>query len=481
MVACSGKHNPYMGTEIVTAKGRNKMQNNQRSNTTQDVSAKDMIDIINKRGTHTSKNENVFRLMISIVKGESFDDHYWLSGYGLGGIEVKRKPRETVRVRLNTVEERVMDEKSFSNKSEALIQAAVKQRYITNSNRRKTLQEHIQGSTRMISFERVTYLYTKDNVKHYRAHWSTAMSSSPHAQFIQGMGHVRIIQPDERIDRKATCQAEIIESMTLAAGREDAEDNNLIIAKALNNNDPTSQLDSAERTGKLMVEMVRDGERNTRTIDIYSEKKEVEAVSATGEKIMVRRAIPYAETIQAYLSGEDFYTKLYKADPNNAYRRDKAFDADINRHILGYLLGIDAKTIPIIRDDIADTIIKPFVNSLYKKEVVLNLFAVRIYQYGSRYRAEVLSSTAKQKLHQNYVVAINEGGSILPYHETDGLPATPAYAPTALAVQRYDDGTAYVVFEGAVDIRKDRFVLSSAIEQESVASFKDFFGVVPKA
>lgn len=464
------------------------MNNNQRTNTEQSSNnqsniqsnAQNVVDMINQRGSGAAKEPGMFRLMMHIVKGESMDDHYWMSGYRLGGLDVKRKPREIIRVRLNTVDERVSEEKSFSNsKPESVIQNSVKSLYVTGSNRRKTLQEHIQGSTRMLSFERVVYLYTKDNIKHYRAHWSTAMTSSPQGQFIQGMGHVRIIQGNEQLGRKSTCQAEIIETMVVAAGREDAENNNLMIAKALNSVDPTSSLDTAERTGKLMVEMVVNGERNTRTIDIYSEKKEVDVVTPVGEKIKVRRAIPYTDTIQAYLTGNDYHTVMYKADPNNVYKRDRAFDADINRHVLGYLLGIDAKSIPIVREDIADSAIKPFVNSLYKKEIVLNLFAVRIYQYGSRYRATTLNKTLKQKLHQNYVVAIDDNGNIVPYHESSHLPATPAYSPTAIVVQRYDDGTAYVVFEGAVDIKKDNFVISSDIPPESVDKFKDFFNMPP--
>lgn len=460
------------------------MNNTQRTNTEQPnnnpTNAQNVVDMINQRGGSTAKEAGMFRLMMHIVKGESIDDHYWMSGYRLGGLDVKRKPRETIRVRLNTVDERVMEEKGFSNsKPAAAIENSVKSLYVSGSNRRKTLQEHIQGSTRMLSFERVVYLYTKDNIKHYRAHWSTSMTTNPQGQFIQGMGHVRIIQGDEQLGRKSTCQAEIIETMVVGASREDAENNNLIIAKALNSVDPTSNLETAERTGKLMVEMVVNGERNTRTIDIYSEKKEVDVVTPAGENIKVRRAIPYADTIQAYLTGEDYHTAMYKADPNNVYKRDRAFDADINRHVLGYLLGINAKSIPIIREDIADSTIKPFVNSLYKKDITLNLFAVRIYQYGSRYRASTLNKTLKLKLHQNYVVAIDESGNIIPYHESSHLPATPTYSPTALTVQRYDDGTAYVVFEGAVDIKKDNFVISSDIPPESIDKFKDFFNTPP--
>ena len=469
------------------------MKNNQNSNTNPSANydAQDVVNAINQRGRSAAKNSatglSAFRLMMCIIKGETINDeatgdHYWLSGYRLGGLEVKRKPRETIRVRLNTVDERVMDEKSFSNgRSDAVIQNSVKGIYITNANRRKTLQEHLQSSTRMISFERVTYLYTKDNIKHYRAHWSTAMTSSPEGQFIQGMGHIRIIQGNEQLGRKSTCQAEIIESMVLGAGREDAESNNLMIAKALNSNDPTSQIETAERTGKLMVEMVVNGERNNRTIDIYSEKEEVDVVTPLGEKIKVRRAIPYSDTIQAYLTGEDYHTRMYKADPNNTYKRDRAYDADINRHVLGYLLGINAHSIPIVREDIADDIIKPFVNSLYQKKVVLNLFAVRIYQYGSRFRTTTLNNKAKQALHKNYVVAIDDAGNITPYQESVGVVATPTYTPTAIVVQRYEDGTAYVVFDGAVDIRKDSFVISSEIPPDSVDKYKDFFVLPPAA
>ena len=97
------------------------MNNNQsnNSNSSTNNSAQNVVDAINQRGrpkTKTSNQEvNSFRLMMHIIKGETIDNQYWLSGYRLGGLDVKRKPRETVRVRLNTVDERVMDEKSFSN------------------------------------------------------------------------------------------------------------------------------------------------------------------------------------------------------------------------------------------------------------------------------------------------------------------------------------------------------------------------------
>ncbi|MBO6224781.1 MAG: hypothetical protein J6N72_04915, partial [Psychrobacter sp.] len=71
--------------------------------------------------------------------------------------------------------------------------------------------------------------------------------------------------------------------------------------------------------------------------------------------------------------------------------------------------------------------------------------------------------------------------NIIPYHEASQLPATPAYSPTAIVVQRYDDGTAYVVFDGAVDMKKDNFVISSDIPPDSVEKFKDFFSIPPVA
>lgn len=457
------------------------MQNTHGNNIEKNSSTQNVLNVINNRGMSPSRENNPFRLMVNVCSIEREDDHLWLSGYRLGGLTVKRNPREVVKVRLNTVAERVEDEKLYSKKSANEIKNSVKSLYETGANKRKTLYEHQKSQTKMLSFERVIYLHSKDGIKHYRAHWSTCMSTNQNAHFIQGMAHVRMIQEDERIGRKSTCQVEIIEKMIMGASKDDAESNNNFIAKALDSTDPTSKLETAERTGKLMVELVSNGVRNTRTIDIYSEKTDVVVVHPqTGEQITVRRAVPYAETLKAFLTGEDYHTSLFKADPNNAYKRDKAFDADIQRHILGYLLGIDAKTIPIAREDMADDVLKPFVNSLYRKEVTLNLSVVRIYQYGSRYRVNALNDSIRKKLHVNYAVALNETGVVIPYHETEGLPATPAYAPTAIAVQRYEDGTAYVVFEGAVEMKKDFFQVSSSITPESVDAVKDFSSVALK-
>lgn len=454
------------------------MQNTQR-NEESSVSAQSVVDMINKRGSSQISEPQLFRIMMSVVKSESYEGHFWAVGNRLGGVEVKRKPREMIAVRLNTVEERVADMQMFSSESKATLTNKIKTDYVTGGHKtRKTLEKHLSGHTRLLSFERVIYLYTRDNVKHYRAHWPSAMSTDPNAHFIQGMGHIKIIPGNEKLGRKPIVQAEIIESMMMNAGRENSDQNNVLIAKALNHKDPTSHLDTAMRTGKLMVEMVVNGERNTRTIDIYNEKDEFLVPSSTGGQSSVRKSIPYADTIQAYLTANDYHSKRYKADPNNSYKRDKAYDADINRHILAYLLNIAAKDIPILREDLADTVIKPFVNSLYKKEITLNLFAVRVYYFGKSFEDLTFGRSQAFGLHKKYVVAIQETGSILPYHESEGLPATPAYTPTAIAVQRYPDGTAYVVFEGAVNLNKENFILSSSIEPEMVEKFKDFYGAI---
>lgn len=445
--------------------------NRNSSDNTQSV-----IDLVTNRGNVAgTKEENPFRLMVSVFNTEKQGDFIWVSGYRLGGNKVKRNPREMIKVRLNTVEERVSDVKTFSNKSDFEIRNSVKSSYETGSNRRKTLWEHSQSQTKMLSFERVVFLKLENGIKHYRAHWSTGMTANSNAQFIQGVGHVRMIQEDESVGRRSTCQAEIIEAMMLGASRDGAEKNNNFIAKAFDSHDPTSKLATAERTGKLMVELSSDGKRNIKTIDIYSEKHDVEVINPkTGMAVIARRALPYEKTLEAYITAQDYHTTLYKADPDNKYKRDRAFEADINRHILGYLLGMDARQIPIIRSDLADSVIKPFVNKLYTKEITLNLFSVRIYQYGDRYRKNALVASKRLGLHKNYAVALADTGAILPYDEVSGLPATPAYTPTAVVVQRYEDGTAYVVFEGALDLKKDAFKVSSEINPEDVNAVKDY-------
>ena len=470
----SGKPNPVRGTESLPLK-ESKMNDTNRTDESGESQAKSVIDLITNSGRKTNKENNPFRLMVSVFNIEKEGDFVWVSGYRLGGTKVQRNPRELVKVRLNTVDERVRDMKLFSNKSEFELRNSVKSSYETGANKRKTLFEHGRSQTKMLSFERVVFLETKNGVKHYRAHWSTGMTANQNAQFIQGMAHVRIIQEDESIGRRSTCQVEVIEAMLMGADKSGAENNNNFIAKAFDSHDPTSKMETAERTGKLMVELSSDGQRNIKTIDIYSEKHEVQVTHPnTGDTVTVRRALPYEKTLEAYITAQDYHTMLYKADPENNYKKDRAFDADINRHILGYLLGIDARNIPIVRTDLADEVIKPFVNKLYKKEITLNLFAVRIYQYGNRYRDNALANSKRLGLHKNYAVALNDTGVILPYDQASGLPATPAYAPTAVVVQRYDDGTAYVVFEGALDVKKEAFNVSSAITPESIDAVKDY-------
>ena len=453
------------------------MQNIERNG----YSAQNIVDLINQRGSTPTKEPQLFRIMMSVLKSDTYEDHFWAIGQRLGGTEVKRKPREVIAVRLNTVEERVADMQTFSNESKATLTNKIKVSYLTGGQKkRKTLQEHLRGHTRLMSFERVIYLYTKDNIKHYRAHWPTAMSSDPNAHFIQGMGHVKIMPANDKLGRQPMAQVEIIESMLMDAECNNAEKNKELIAKALNHKDPTSHLDTAERTGKLVVEMVVDGQRNTRTIDIYNEKTDQMVMSNTGEQVSVRKSIPYADTVQAYLKAEDYHSLRYKEDPNNTYKRAKAYDADINRHILAFLLNIPAQNVPILIEDMADSVIKPFVANLYRKTIKLNIFAVRIYYFGKSFGALTISRSEAFGLHKKYLVAIQDTGHALPYHESEGLPATPAYTPTAIAVQRYTDGTPYVVFEGAVNLNKENFLLSSSIEPEMVDKFKDFYGVIQK-
>lgn len=156
-------------------------------------------------------------------------------------------------------------------------------------------------------------------------------------------------------------------------------------------------------------------------------------------------------------------------------RRDKAFDADINRMVLGFLTGADMSQVKIARKDLAETVLTPFLQQLQEKSITLNLFSVRIYQYGPNYRAATLNFEAKRNIHKNYTANIDEAGNIVDHISNQDVLTAPMYAPTALAVQRYEDGTPYVVFEGMVDANKDCFVLSSDITPDMVETSKDFF------
>lgn len=100
-------------------------------------------------------------------------------GYRLGD------ENDKIRVRLNTVAERIADKPDEEDK--------VREQYVKGKFTRPTLSEKAKKNIRYLSFDQAVNLGTNDaGVQEYRAHWSNTVTTDSNDRVIKALAHVRV-------------------------------------------------------------------------------------------------------------------------------------------------------------------------------------------------------------------------------------------------------------------------------------------------
>jgi|GEM_PF-1918383 len=130
-------------------------------------------------------------------------------------------PGEIVRVRLNTIAERLADyPKAEPAKVEAL--------YVSGATHRDSLLDKKKDAIKLLAFDDARVIGEVDGVTEYRAHWPHTMAVDPTAEVMTGLMHIKLQEADET-NPKSTARVEVVKSRDLIT-----KDNALeVLTKAL--------------------------------------------------------------------------------------------------------------------------------------------------------------------------------------------------------------------------------------------------------
>lgn len=332
------------------------------------------------------------------------DGFHFAVGHSVGN------PEEKVRVRLNTVAERKQDNPKDSEDK-------IKGQYLTGENHRESIADKAKNNIRLISFDDARLVSNKDGVKEYRAHWPKTMSTSPTAEVMQGVAHVRLREAAEvgGKHQKAQAYVEMVRAAAVVTGANVQSEilRGLAIADDQGRARDPFVILSAEFDGKVVA--------NARVYPSTTTAKVFD--QGTGEHKDVLRKVDAETTLAALLGGEK---------GNNDFQNRQL---DTARALVAGLTGAEE---PVFNS--ADNVAADIRNLYYGvKEGAIKVQAVSLEKidFGAKSRQTYLKDKDRPQL---AAYTIKEPAGAEQVRESSG------YIPTVIAFERHEDGEPFAVF-----------------------------------
>ncbi|MDB6010597.1 MAG: hypothetical protein JWL65_2847 [Gammaproteobacteria bacterium] len=328
-------------------------------------------------------------------------------------------PEVQVRVRLNTVKERVEDRPRDDPEK-------IKSQYVSGENHRDSVADKAKADIPLLSFDDARKVGTHDGVVEYRAHWPKTMSTNPEAEALFGMAHIRLRDASDLGDGVRTNAQAYVELFkeTAVASRDNID---AALSRALRIQD-----EQGRARDPLVILRVRHDGKQVAAPRIYpgTEKKSV-FDQGLGDYKEVSRRVDAGTTLERVMSAapgrNDFETR----------------QLDTARALIAGIKGLGepefASPDPNIRGDLR--------NLYYGAEqgaLDVEIVAAEKIDFGADSRKTYLAD--KDRAH----LAAYE---IREESEADQQPRRYAgYAETVLAVHRYPDGEPYAVFASPAEM-----------------------------
>lgn len=332
------------------------------------------------------------------------DGAHFAVGHAVG------KPSDTVRVRLNTVAERKLDNPKDSEDK-------IKGQYFSGENHRESIADKAKNNIRLISFDDARLVSNKDGVKEYRAHWPKTMSTSPTAEVMQGLAHIRLREASEANGRhqKAQAYVEIVRDAAVATGAD--IQSHLLQGLAIQDaegraRDPFVIL-SASYDGKVVA--------NARVYPAVTTAKVFD--QNLGEHKDVTRKVDAETTLASLQSGEK---------GNNDFQNRQL---DTARALIAGLIGADE---PVFNS--ADNVAADIRNLYYgvkEGAIKVEVMSLEKIDFGAKSRQTYLKDKDRPQL---AAYTIREPAGAEQVKESSG------FIPTVIAFERHADGEPYAVF-----------------------------------
>ncbi len=327
---------------------------------------------------------------------------------------------EQVRVRLNTVAERVQD-KPGSNPE------AVKTLYISGENTRDSLSDKSKNGVKLLSFDDAKKLGEVEGVAEYRAHWPKTMATDPGAEVRVGMMSVRLRDAAEinGEHQKAVARVDQLQ-WSVNATREN-------IDAALSNALAIKDAEGRARDPFVQVRVMHEG-NVVQQVRLYPETAVTKLFDQdTGEHKDVRRPVDADKTIASLLSGAQGWS-----EQDNQRK-------DVLRALVAGIKGMDEPPFHAPDDGL-----RARARNLYygaqQGALTVEITAGEGIDFGAKARQTYLAQKDRAPM-KSYLIeeSLGEG-------EAKHVKQTPGYTMTAIAINRHEDGEPYAVFASPTEM-----------------------------
>ncbi|KPY55617.1 hypothetical protein [Pseudomonas amygdali] len=320
-------------------------------------------------------------------------------------------PDEKVRVRLTTVSERIAD-RPRENPDK------IRSQYVTGENTRELISDKQKAGITLISFDDARRVGTVEGVTEYRAHWSKTMSTSPQAEVMGGMAHIRLREGQESGGQRKPAQAyvELLKSSVLT-GQGNIEQA-LLGALAIKD-------DQDRARDPLAIMRVMYEGKVFATPRIYPTTETVSIFDQTlGE----------SKNIQVPLDGEKTVAALLDGAPGRNEFETRQLDTV--RALYAGVKGLEEPKINSVDETVRDSIRNLYYGSK-AGQLHVELISAEKIDFGSDSRKTYLTDRDRPQL-AAYVMKEKV--------DDTRVKETPGYTSTVLSVLRHPDGEPYAVF-----------------------------------
>ncbi|MBJ8931610.1 hypothetical protein [Citrobacter freundii] len=357
------------------------------------------------------KNAKSVRLFLHVTSYETPDDGFH---YAVGFDH--NNPEQPIRVRLNTVDERIQDRPKADPEK-------IKAQYISGENTRDKLSDKKKADIKLLAFDDAVLINNADGVNEYRAHWSQTISTDPNAEIMTGVAHIRLREANEN-QRTAQAFVEVIKDAKIA----DKD-----IRKML-----TEMVDTKDAQGRgrdpFAILRIRYQDQVYGTARLYPA---MGTTTVFDQNLGGNKDVPVKldgkSTLDAVMSGENLGNA-------GGYVNDQA---DVVRALVA---GLEGAEVPVFNNPALRDRNTNLYHGAKGGQLVVEVLPCEKIEFGPDSRKTYLNDKFKVRRAQLQ-------GYDLQQEQTDGrnISVKNGYTETVVGFQRHPDGTPYAVYASPVE------------------------------
>lgn len=370
-----------------------------------------------RSGSRGPRPERIFMVVSSYETPES--------GFHFAVGHRADRPDEQVRVRLNTVAERVADRPNLSAE-------AVKAQYVTGENTRDDIQAKAKAGIKLIAFDDCRLLGKADGVAEYRAHWPKTIATQPDAELLSGKAHIRLREAQEHAGGRVKAQAYV--ELIKGHAAPTAENIDQLLHDAL-----TIKDDQGRARDPLMIMRVKHNNVVVGAPRLYPAMQATKVFDqAMGEEREIARPVDADKTLE----------ELYSAKPGRNDYHNAQLDS-----VRALVAAIKGEGEPVFNSSVpaAHDAARNLYWGLKEGHLQVEVISAEKIDFGADSRKTYLKDKDRPQL---AAYTVKEPKDDQSFRES------PGYTDTVIGVLRHEDGEPYAVYASPVQMYPKAYKLA---------------------